>query len=210
MEYKVLPHCSAIVTCGVAASGKTTFSLRFSRAFDAEIVCKDAIYGEMNVAMLPASDEICEAAENRMVYVSRVKLRAGRSIVVDTALLERARRVRVLDALSKDALQMALVVFPDPGESLARERLKRKREIYDRTGDSRFLACDAAAYFRSVSAFEEISESEEAHICQYAPIVHCGNAPESWIVKPSFRQVNIELIESIMAALKDIAGRETF
>jgi predicted kinase len=154
----------AVLTCGVATSGKTTFAHCLATLAGAKSVHKDRIYRQLGVSSLPPPEPTRDRADRHVLQEIESAFTENELVVVDISLLEQYRRSRMLAATHKLAYACVLVVFPSPTLQEARTRLAKKKQLFELTGGHEYSTFKMGNYVRSTRRFEKPSETEIAEI----------------------------------------------
>lgn len=210
MVEKRLKKKVVIVTCGVAVTGKTAFALGLARLPDTTVIHKDRIYGRLGVSnLLPASEAIRDQAETQMLTEIKNALSEHGLVVVDVALVEKYRRLRVLTEIQKLACACVLVVFPVPSPRIAIARLARKKRMFQLTDDPVYAACRIENFTFALQRFEKPTEAEISRVVAGGGYIEFGNTLDETIIRvnralfSSWRGLESQILEAYKAVRTD-------
>jgi predicted kinase len=149
-----------VMMCGVAGSGKTTFSLDLEAKGFARVSIDEELWreaGRYGVDYAPEDYAAKLIAARSAVAATTAKLLAqGRAIVVDSSFWSRAHRDEFAQLIERAGGQRRLV-FLKASEGLLRERLERRSERFDANAA---LPIDDETLARFLVSFEEPGPDE--------------------------------------------------
>lgn len=131
-----LPPAMLIITCGLTATGKSTFARRLAELADMDIVLSDIVRkrltglgpGERALEPFGAgiySPEITQRTYDAMLREARERLRRGRSVILDASFVRREHRRAAARLAREEGAQYACLEFRASDEAV-RERLERR------------------------------------------------------------------------------------
>jgi predicted kinase len=155
---RVSAQPSLVMTIGLPGSGKSTFARRLARATGAVVLESDALRRILFEHPDHGSDE-SKALFSAIHEVARLKLAAGKTVILDATNLRREGRLPAYAIASETGARLVLLHFSAP-EQVILERLARRAAATD--PDDRSTA-GIAVYRQMAEAAQPVLE-EHWHI----------------------------------------------
>lgn len=151
-----------VLMCGVAGSGKTTFSQRlegrgFTRLSIDELIWKRAGRYGLDYPAEAYGEHLVAAREALKAELAAL-LRAGKAVVVDSAFWSRAHRRDFADLIAANGGR-SRIVYLKASKALLRARLTERRSRFDANAA---LPIDDARLDGFIDSFEEPGRDEDA------------------------------------------------
>lgn len=131
-----LPPALLVVTCGLAATGKSTLARRLAERLGADVVSSDVVRKRL-ARLMPKqrryvrfeggiySREFTKRTYDTLVGEARKRLRKGRSVILDASFLRRDHRRAAARLAREEGAQFACLAL-EAGEEVVRRRLDRR------------------------------------------------------------------------------------
>jgi predicted kinase len=205
VQVELMPSCCqkiAVVTCGVAAVGKTTFALRLAQLPKTTVVHYDRILDQLGISTLAQSQAKTDQAQTQMLAEIKNALSRHDLVVVDKGLLEKDLRIRILTEIQKLVCACVLVVFPIPSPAIASVRLAKKKRLFRLTGNPIYSACQMENFALSMQLFEKPHEDEISKIVAKGAYVEFGSSlndtriQANEILFPSWQELETQILKA--------------